>query len=803
MEAVEFAYQPQTAREPFDCHTQWIWLDREKFGRYQKSFYTLFCDRENYPYAVARFRKKIRLSGEVRKVTARVSADVKYRLWINGVKAGRGPAPAGGDYANQEPPEWWFYDEYDFTGLLRPGENIICAAVCLLPCVQADYSMGHGGFFFEAEVLFKNGERKIISSDESWCAELSRADLSPSCYDAEGDDGNWITRSYNDSHWPGCSTVESRWNLMPAELPPLMEAEIRPVRVLVPFKEFDSRFVNGDSLVTGRGSALLQPGTPVTFWLDFGKIYSGTVVLCAQANEGVRFTVEAQEIIGKSESKAPAETYIAGKDLLSCEGQELRSAQYLKVTVGNLSKPVEIKKISLNFICYPVSYRGSFSSSDGLLDQIYRAGRWSNQICMQQYHMDSPLHQEALGCTGDYMIQSLMNYYTFGDRWLTRKDILRTLYYLKQKQGFMFHTSYSLLWVQMLMDYYQYTGDASLLPEAAPVVSLLLGRFEGYLGRSGLLETPPSFMFIDWVQVGCCNLHHPPRLMGQGALTAFYCSALDQAARLFSLLGDCARSEQYRRQSEKTKCAFHRCLWDEKKQLYRDGIHGGAPLSVNRWMPPDCGAITFSQHTNALAVLYNIAPKEWQTQIMRSVFENDALIQAQPYFLHFVLEAAAHCGQFEAYGLAQIRRWKLLLDEKKDSLKEVWNGFDCDYSHAWGGTPTYQLPSKVLGIFPAEPAFRTVGIRPAPSGLDWVKGSVPTKFGTISAEYRKEGAAYRMTLSIPDGCGALVQFPYKAEGTVSVDGKEVRVCLLEPVRDCAPQNLVQIGLPSGGHTLRI
>ena len=87
-----------------------------------------------------------------------------------------------------------------------------------------------------------------------------------------------------------------------------------------------------------------------------------------------------------------------------------------------------------------------------MLNKVYEVCKWTLQICRQTLHLDSPKHQEPLACTGDYYIESLMTAFTFGDMRLAAFDVLRTADWLKENKGVMFHTSYSLIWVQMLYD---------------------------------------------------------------------------------------------------------------------------------------------------------------------------------------------------------------------------------------------------------------------------------------------------------------------------------------------------------------
>ncbi len=760
IEARGLAYKPEDSVKPQPWKAEWIWLDKA-YEDCQKSCYTLFCNKQEYKFAVARFKQEIILRKDIKSVKAWVSADVKYRLFLNGVLAGRGPAEVGGDYDNKEAMNYWFYDSYDFTCDFKPGANVICAEVLLLPLVQADYSMGHGGFLFEAEINYNSGERDIIASNGEWKAVIAEAYLSDTLFDGRKELFDWMDYGSRHEQWLSAQVLGnpsgSLWNLLPREIPPLMETRLLPVEVKMPFPELGYRLQNAGALL-GKGDtcAFVSCGAPFTFWLDFGRTLSGFLYLKAAGAAGTELTVGAEEIVGKT---LRTETIILGEGVNKYESFYLQSIRYLKVTASNILDPVKLYEIGVSFVSYPVSYTGDFRCSDNILNKIYDTGRWTNQLCMQAYHMDSPVHQEALGCTGDYMIESLINYYTFGDRWLTRMDILRTAYLLEQKNGFMFHTSYSLLWIQMLVDYWQYTGDGSLFGQLAPTVDILLKRFEGYIGKTGLIESPPNFMFMDWVEEGKYNLHHPPKTIGMGCMNAFYFKALKNGALIFGSSKEYTKAAHCVSLADEIKQAFNRTLWVNEKGLYCDGCNSDVPTIPNAWLPEDADGSYFSQHTNALAVLYDIAPAGRQKEMMQSVFEDDSLIRAQPYFMHFILEAAAHSGTFDQYGLGQIRRWKALLDENPSSLKEVWYGFDCDYSHAWSGTPTYQLPSKVLGITPLERGFDVIGVKPAFGDLKWARGKVPTPKGVVHAGWSQDISASELTFSIPGNCRAIADIP--------------------------------------------
>ena len=75
---------------------RWIWLGGEQDA------------------AVGTFRKEITLAETPRQVNAWLTADVKYRLYINGRLVSRGPVDMGRDYAGGSTRRW-FYDYRDLT----------------------------------------------------------------------------------------------------------------------------------------------------------------------------------------------------------------------------------------------------------------------------------------------------------------------------------------------------------------------------------------------------------------------------------------------------------------------------------------------------------------------------------------------------------------------------------------------------------------------------------------------------------------------------------------------------------------
>lgn len=721
------------------------WLPEERYPDHQETYGTTFCEKEKYNYGVGLFRKCFNVNGKVNRMQLNISASVKYRVYLNEKFIGRGPAIQGGDYLNTDVLDYWFYDEYqDFESFLEK-ENCLGVEVCLQTGIQSDYSLGCGGLAFELTLWMSDGTKQVITSDDPMKCILDEGEVSPYFYDGTRGISEWKKKGYDDSGW---YQAEKKFDkeLIKKPIPHLQEEDVFAVNLTEACAAFRERMVVHKE-ECGYVGMELAAGCPLTFTLDFGKIHAGRIVLEAEGPEGTVITMHLGEIAGKIDSTL---RLCLGSGKQSLETFNLQSLRYLTVTISNFKGTVRIDRLFIRDSYYPITQEGCFRCSDPQLNQIYEAGKYTLQMCRQDYHLDSPIHQEPLADPGDYLIESLMNYYAFGDRKLTALDIWRIAQMLKAHDGVMFHTSYSLLYVQMVWEYYLFSNDLDSVTEAVGAIEAVITRFRGYIGTRGIVENPPNYMFIDWVEVDNFNMHHPPKALGQASLTAMYYNALCLGAKLLRVCGKDTAADTWQLLAEDVKQAFHTNFWVPEAGLYCDGLNDDDYLP-NNWVPANTEKQYFSQHTNSLAVLYGLAPEEYAEDIMEKVVSDAALIQAQPYFMHFVLEALYKCGLFEKFGLNQIRRYGKLLEECPTSLKEVWYGFDCDYSHAWGGTPTYQLPSKVLGIYPAEPGMTVISVNPMLGDLEWAEGRIPTPLGMIEVSVNRNGDRMDVQVRVPDG----------------------------------------------------
>jgi len=697
--------------KPAPWQARWIWLPAQ-------------------PASVAAlFRKEVTLAAQPQTVKAWLTADTKYLLYVNGRLVARGPVDIGHDYAGGDTHRW-FYDSRDLTPYFVPGTNVIAAEVFRQWPINFTVSRGQPGFLFEAEITDGSGVKQTVASDATWRTLAASQFINDTTRDLNREPAGWRLAGFDDSAWPVPGAVPNIWEpLVASEIPPLMEAHYPALAV--------KGMPSGNSF-TNDGS----------FQVVFDRVLSGYPALQVRGGAGAEVSI-------KSTRKYTFRLRGGNESLEFPFMDEIAPA--FTVSVKHVTEPVEILGADAIFTSQPVEYRGQFTCSDPRLNRLWNASRWAVQICLQTHHLDSPNHQEPISDPGDYLIESMVNDYAFAQPWLARQDIRKFAWLLKDENNHNFHTSYSIGWLQMLMDYYDYTGDRKLVEEMAPYVHALLDTYTTWRGANGLISEAPNYMFMDWVDMAGFGCHHPPAVIGQGYLTAFYYHGLEMAARVAALSGDTARWEKYQTLRGDTVRAFNRELWVADRGLYRDGKPFQTSVKPGRWLPADKDLETFSPHVNLLAVRYDLAPKERQAAIVDKVLAEKHL-NTQPWFMHWVFQALDHAGRFDQYGTAQLRRWQIVPETQ--SFREMWTGGDL--SHGWCSTPLVQMSQRILGVEPASPGFKSITIRPHVGDLTWAKGKVPTPQGDVVVSWQWADNKIALEVTVPDGAEAEVILPGKS-----------------------------------------
>ena len=707
-----------------------LWLDPKKYPQRVSAPTTTFVPRENFTYTLAQFTKTVTCPHTGKPHTVRIDtifADTCFRLFVNGQYVGSGPVSAGGDYGNTRPMPIQYTNHYEFT--VDADEVTFLVDVHTPGDVMTDYSCGRGGFFFAGSV---DGEP--VESDESWLTRVNGQYPAMGVFDATKPAGEWEKPHV-------LRPDECPWHLETPDIPMMTEHIVTPA---------------GQSTTTENGNTVIHA------WFD--RIYSlypifritktsdGPATVRVGIHEN-RLRDSGEEIITVTER----ETIVRGLRIWST-GEVLM-----------ICPPGVTVELSGSYVHYPTDTAptGTFRCSDEALNQMYGIGAFTLEMCRQTLHLDSPHHQETLGCTGDYAIEALMTRATFGDMRLARLDLRRTADYLRMTGGYMFHTTYSLIWAMMLDDYAAFTGDGGFVKDCIPALDVLLGHFAAAIGEHGVIEKPLNYMFVEWGKVDGYAMHHPPMALGQTALNAFYQGALRAAVRLYRIAGLPEKAVDCVKAGDAHKKACRAAFYDEEFGVFRDGFtKAEADYEPNEWLPANAEKVYHTRHANTLAVLYGLVDGGEARALMERILTNETLdgtteLEIQPYFMHYVMEAVWKTGLFAEYGLPLLHLWDKQAAASPRGMKEGWGAFNGDRSHAWGATPVYQLPVRLLGFELLKPDEFT--LKPDRHGLDWVEIAIPTPGlvipdGLIRCTMRYDDA---FIVTVPDNWIEIAPLHYK------------------------------------------
>ena len=102
-----------------------------------------------------------------------------------------------------------------------------------------------------------------------------------------------------------------------------------------------------------------------------------------------------------------------------------------------------------------------------------------------------------------------------------------------------------------------------------------------------------------------------------------------------------------------------------------------------------------------------------------------------------------------------LERWIPVVKECDKGLAEGWiapeESYSFDHSHAWGGTPAYQMPMAITGLEILEPGMKKLKFTPNLYGLEFAEIEIPTDYGMI---YFRAEKGKDTIINVPDGIEA-------------------------------------------------
>lgn len=672
------------------------------------------------------FRRTWLLEGEPRSVELFITADSRYKLWINGRFVARGPARCY--------PHAQSVDRLDITSDVRPGLN--CLAVQVYQPGYSHFAYVHRGSAGLLAHLTCDGSSRggvtppLLVTDASWRTrrDPSFASLVPrvSIYGSgveERDlnkDDHWKNISYQDSDWSAARLVAPvggyPWtNLQARALPLLAEREVLMTLMETRCGDYPSALDSDAHLALRQGWFQSQAQTvhagaegwftpelaerESIYWLfDLGRDYAcqgWAEVEGASGRESVSVSY-AEKIRGGQLVLSDPETYCRvrltdrfrlrqGSQIV--ESFSLRGGRYLLFQLtGPTGRDLRIR-FHTRTADYPLQINRSLHISDPLLVKIVDLCEQTFRACLLDGFVDSTW-RESSQWTGDALPQALIMSALSDDTRPLRRVIEMAAEYaypdgvlpsvLPSEAHAYTIVDYNFTWVELLTLYWRLTREQDFVTTMWPPQVRMLDRFDRDLNPDGLiLSQPGRRLFLDWAPVS--------RLEPNAIYNLHYLLVLRLAAELATEVGENAQS----------------ALWGERADRLRAAARA-AFRHQNRWYD-DRSRSTFSQLAAALALLAGAVEPGEENDLLgaiagRSLDPDDAfdpgkMVLASPFMHHYIFQALRQGGRSGQVVEIIRRRWGRWVEAGYPTTWENWNvdfpdGSQC---HAFSAHPRYHL----------------------------------------------------------------------------------------------------------------
>ena len=265
--------------------------------------------------------------------------------------------------------------------------------------------------------------------------------------------GSWTAELVKESPDP---LITYRWK-NPKATDSLQTYILQPKKISgLPDNSF--KINKNQTIVSGCGTLFFDFGVESAGWIEFDSddLIDSVEVSISEYNEPAILNSGAQHRIKTRTPTKYGTTYRLELNDLLYEG-----VRFAWIHVRNFSKIWHIKNVRLVCQVRPVNYSGSFSCSDPELTRIWYTGAYLVKINLLQDYFGAILMERSdrHSWTGDAYPAQAAALAAFGNYDVIKKNIAYTS---GQNNGI---AAYSLYWVLSLIDYYNYTGDASFLKE--------------------------------------------------------------------------------------------------------------------------------------------------------------------------------------------------------------------------------------------------------------------------------------------------------------------------------------------------
>ena len=720
-----------------------------------------------------------------------ISAMSRYRLYVNGKPMLSGPCK-GDRYRH-------FYESMDVSEHLVIGKNLLAVKVVAYPPYEAQHENGDGQgpmFSFNSAAgpclavsgeIFNNKNQKLAdvhTKEGTWMVSLDSAikwetpHMSFWMGVMEIVDAKHLPVGWENSFAPkgDWTQVERRWPTQPdmygqifpfplikRPIPLMYEKEICFTREM-PIKANDLPAFSFE----GKKTATIPANTKAVIELDAGGQTTSYVSINFNGGKGAEVNISYAECYSSKDNSNEFKKglrddslnyqFIGHGDKYFPAGEEavytpfwFRTFRFIRIEVYTGDEALTIEKPVLTETGYPLGYITQFYSSNKDYEKIWEISKRTLQNCMHETYEDCPYY-EQMQYTLDTRLQMLFTYALCGDTRMAKRTIED--YHASMLPDGMLQSRYptqfpqvipvfALHWIFMLCDYYEQTGDVSVMRRYRPTVDAVLDFYERHIGEQGLVEHMPYWQTIDWAIEWNKNAGTPNACyLGPSSIHNLeYAHGLQAAAKINRLTGRAECAKDYNAKAEAILSIIDNTCWNEKTGLFAEGP----------------GFDEYSQHAQVFAVLTGLAKGDRAKGILTKALEQEGLVKCSFPRMFFFIRALEQVGMYD--------RVSVFFDVIKSFIRlNVTTIPETPFSprsecHAWGAFALYEFPRMLLGVKQGAPGWKKIAIKPHFIGAKSCGGIVYTPKGNVDISWSKDDHTARVYGSSPENTECVITLP--------------------------------------------
>ena len=752
------------------------------------------------------FRKEWEMKAVPSSLCIRITADSRYKLYVNGVFVQKGPQKA----VNLKE---WYVDTADLAPYLVAGVNVMAAEVLRYPAPSFSATAPNSNdSLLRTEIphLFVQNldpaAEPDLSGRKGWKCSVYRAlkivgeGSHPAPIhaqeevEADAAYAGWMKAGYDDSAWKAAaprlifdmSMADAPGNLTPRTIPQMAYEEKR-------FEEVSAVREGGEirnaweTMLAGGEPVLVPAKSTQIVELSAGAEECGYLIYRLSGGRGAKITTLCSECyaypkppaegpFGLQESaplKGDRTDAVNGKlfghtsrYLVAGHGTEadpeiyepfwFRTFRYVQLKIETADEPLTILDFRYRATGYPLEVKTSFSASDASFAPIWDISVRTLRRCMHETYMDCPFY-EQLQYAMDGRSEILYTYAISADDRLARQAM--EAFRLSQRPDGLLNCDaptassnvipgFSIYYLLMVYDHMMYFGDKALVKQHMPAIDRMLDFFDSHLTEAGLVGKVGGLLMRSryWSFIDWTAKWDTgvpgASLKGSGSITMESLLYLYGLQHASKLAGFIGR-EGLAREYEKRAEEVKNAILAHSMGAYK-GI---------RMVQDGPGVEEYSVHCQVFGTLTGVlTPPEGKAALQAAVGDPD-LPQASVSFAFYLFRALEVCGWYEKTD----DLWDLWRQMVRDNLTTcVENDTDARSDcHAWASLMCYEMPAVILGVRPAEPGFGKVLISPLAGALTEACGEVITPKGLVRVAWKKdENGMCRVDYELPEGLEA-------------------------------------------------